>query len=97
LIDWLQQELGSIQGLVQAAAAVLAIIYVLMTWWRTKALVPTLVAMVLAGGVLWAIHNISWFQDKIGQETGMARPPLGLSLVVGRRRMEWRGGHDRRA
>ena len=94
MIEWLQQELGTVQGLVQAAAVLMAIIYVVMTWWRTKALVATVVAMVLAGAVLWAINNISWFQNKIGQDTGMVRLPMGVGFVVGWRPRRRRDGHD---
>lgn len=75
MIEWVADKLADIQQLILAAGVVLAILYVLMTWWRTKALVPTLVALLLAGIVLWAVSNIDWFKRKVGEETGSLPAP----------------------
>ena len=76
MIDWIADKLADIQQLILTAGVVLAILYVLMTWWRTKALVPTLVALLLAGIVLWAVSNIDWFKRKVGEETrSLPAPP----------------------
>ena len=71
MIDWIADKLVDIRQLILAIGVVAAIIYVLGTWWRTKAAVPTLVAMVLSGAVLWAVANINWFKEKIGDETSI--------------------------
>ena len=74
-MQWLQGKLGELQTLIQAAAVVMAIVAILGAWFRTKALVPTVTAAVLAGFVLWGISNTSWFQTKVGEETGLGTQP----------------------
>lgn len=74
-MQFLQQKLTQVQSLIQAAAVVMAIVAILGAWFRTKALVPTVTAAVLSGFVLWGINNTSWFQTKVGQETGLGAGP----------------------
>lgn len=66
--------MGEAQSLIQAAAVVMAIVTILGTYIKTKALVPTLTAAVLAGFVLWGVNNTSWFQTKVGEETSLGAP-----------------------
>ena len=68
MVGWMTVKLAEIRQLVQAGLVVAAILFVAHVWWKTKALIPTLGAMLLAGMVLWGTANIQWFQDKIGQE-----------------------------
>ncbi len=75
MIEWIADKLVDVRQLILAIGVVAAILFVLMTWWRTKALVPTLTAMLLSGAVLWAVSNIDWFKKKIGEETSMGAPP----------------------
>ena len=75
MIEWIADKLVDVRQLILAIGVVVAILFVLMTWWRTKALVPTLTAMLLSGAVLWAVGNIDWFKKKIGEETSMGAPP----------------------
>ena len=90
-MDFLRGKLGEAQSLIQAAAVVMAIVFILSAWFRTKALVPTLTAAVLSGFVLWGINNTSWFQTKVGEETGLGAPvaavtaggPVVVSLRAG--------------
>ena len=70
-MQWFQGKLTQLETLIQAAAVVMAIIAILGAWFRTKALVPTVTAAVLAGFVLWGINNTSWFQTKVGEESGL--------------------------
>ena len=79
-MQWLQGKLGEVQTLIQAAAVVMAIIAILGAWFRTKALVPTVTAAVLAGFVLWGISNTSWFQTKVGEETGLGAQPATTAV-----------------
>ena len=86
-MQWFQGKLVQVQTLIQAAAVVMAIIAILGAWFRTKALVPTVTAAILSGFVLWGINNTSWFQTKVGQETGLGVPapaaPPPIVVVVG--------------
>lgn len=82
-MQWLQGKLGEVQTLIQAGAVVMAIIAILGAWFRTKALVPTITAAVLAGFVLWGISNTSWFQTKVGEETGLGAPSAASAGHVG--------------
>lgn len=68
MISWMELKLGEIQQLIEAGLVVAAILFVAHIWWKTKALIPTLGAFLLAGGVLWGAANIQWFQNEIGQE-----------------------------
>ena len=86
-MQWFQGKLVQVQTLIQAAAVVMAIIAILGAWFRTKALVPTVTAAILAGFVLWGINNTSWFQTKVGQESGLGVPapaaPAPIVVVAG--------------
>lgn len=82
-MQWFQGKLGQVESLIQAAAVVMAIIAILGAWFRTKALVPTITAAVLSGFVLWGINNTSWFQTKVGEESGLgATAPAPVPVVV---------------
>lgn len=71
MIDWLELKIGEVQSLVVLVLGLLAIIYIGSTWWKTKALVPTVTAMVLAGAVLWGVGNVDWFRTKVAEETAI--------------------------
>ena len=61
-------KLVEIRQLIQGGLVVAAVLFIAHVWWKTKALIPTLGAMLLAGMVLWGTANIQWFQDEIGKE-----------------------------
>ena len=69
MIEWMNGLLVDLQQLIQAGVAVAAAVFVAARWWRTKALVPTITAMVMAGAVVWASANVAWFEDRIAEET----------------------------
>ena len=71
MIDWLELKIGEVQSLVVLVLGLLAIVYIGSTWWKTKALVPTITSMVLAGAVLWGVGNVDWFRTKVGEETAV--------------------------
>lgn len=71
MIEWIADKLVDIRQLILAIGVIAAIVFVLSTWWRTKAAVPTFVAMLLSGAVLWAVANIGWFKERIGEETSL--------------------------
>ncbi|MFJ4003972.1 hypothetical protein ACIPWL_10995 [Streptomyces sp. NPDC090023] len=74
VLDWANTKTGQVRALVLTVAALMAIIAVLMAWWKTRSFVGTLVAFVLAALVLWGISNLSVLQTKVGSEINEASP-----------------------
>lgn len=64
--------------------AVLAVMgAILLTYWKSKALVPTVVAMLIGGFVLWALANTGWFSSTAGTTiTNNSAPPTAHVLVI---------------
>lgn len=58
MIQFLTSMIQDAQGVILAAISVAATVYVAAVWWRTKALVPTMTAVVMAGVVLYAVNNV---------------------------------------
>lgn len=76
MTEWLQSEITQIQAVVQAGVVLLAIGVVIATYARTRAIVPTLGAIVFAGVVIWAVNNTAWFEEKVGEEFERSLPAL---------------------
>lgn len=76
MIAWMTEKLAEIRQLISAGLIVAAMLFVGHTWWKTKALVPTVGALLLAGAVLWGTSNIQWFQDEIGKEMHSLGPAV---------------------
>ncbi|WP_424892388.1 hypothetical protein [Streptomyces sp. XH2] len=68
ILDWANTKTGQVRTLVLTVATLMAIVAVLMAWWKTRSFVGTLVAFVLAALVLWGISNLSVLKDKVGSE-----------------------------
>ena len=82
VLDWANTKTGQVRTLVLTVAGLMAIIAVLMAWWKTRSFVGTLVAFVLAALVLWGISNLNVLKTKVGSEiddTGTA----AMSVVHG--------------
>jgi hypothetical protein len=62
VIEYLTQMINQAGTVVIAAVGVAATLYVAAVWWRTKALVPTMTAIVMAGVVLYAVNNVDSLQ-----------------------------------
>ena len=90
MIDWLNGKIGEVEGLVQAGAVLMAIVFILAIWWRTRNIVQTLVAMVTAGAVLFAVNNTDWFKSKVESEAGSVGIVVPL-LEAARRRRSGKG------
>jgi len=73
--DWINQEAAKVEEMLLIVIAVAAIAFVFSVWWRTKALVATISAMVLAGGVVWGSSNVDWFRDKFENEANQSSAP----------------------
>ncbi|MGH9148787.1 MAG: hypothetical protein ACRD0F_00390 [Acidimicrobiales bacterium] len=82
MLIWVQGKLAEIESLIKVAVGVMAMVYIGSVWWKTKALVPTLTALVLAGGVFWGVSNIAWLRDMVGRETNGV--PVAPRIVVDR-------------
>lgn len=72
VIDWLDAKIVDITGLVQSGIVLAAIVSVAIVYFRTKQLVATATAALLAGVVIWATNNIGWFEQKVGEEAAAA-------------------------
>ena len=80
MIPWLLHEINQAQTVVQAGVVLLGIGVVVATYARTKAIVPTLGALLFAAVVIWSVNNTGWFEDKIGQEfEGVGLPSSSVS------------------
>ena len=67
-IDWAKQEIQSLMGLTEGAALLAFGFIILATWLKTKSLIPTIVAGLVGGLVLFAVANPDWFKTKVGGE-----------------------------
>jgi hypothetical protein len=65
MIAWMATKLAEIALLIQGGLVVAAVLFIGHVWWKTKALIPTVGAMLLAGAVLWGTANIQWFQKAV--------------------------------
>lgn len=72
LLDWMNTKIGETQNTVVGGMGLLAMVYIGHVWWTTKHVIKTAVAFVLAGAVLFAITNTTWFKDQFEKETVMA-------------------------
>jgi hypothetical protein len=79
MFDLFNNLLGEAQDLVLAAVVLIAIGMVLATWVRTKAFVPTIGAIIFGAFVIWAVRNVDFFEEQIGEDITEA----GASAVVG--------------
>lgn len=60
--------IASFQTLVIAGILLLAIVFVGMTWVRTRSLAPTLGAVMLGAVVVWGVNNIDVLEDKVNED-----------------------------
>ncbi|GJF30260.1 hypothetical protein KNE206_29600 [Kitasatospora sp. NE20-6] len=82
IITWANTKVTQLNTLALAAAVLMAIIAVLMAWWKTRSFVATLVALVLAGLVIWAVNNMTTIQNKVGTEVNASRAPAAVAPVM---------------
>ncbi|WP_042449397.1 hypothetical protein [Streptacidiphilus jiangxiensis] len=82
IITWANTKITQLNTLALAAAVLMAIIAVLMAWWKTRSFVATLVALVLAGLVVWAVNNMTTIKTKVGTEVTASGPPAAVAPLV---------------
>jgi hypothetical protein len=68
--------LNSTRSVLELLALVAAIALVIFTYFKTRAMVPTLVAIVLSAAVLWAVNNPDFLEGSTEStiESGAADP-----------------------
>ena len=68
--------LNSTRSVLELLALVAAIALVIFTYFKTRAVVPTLVAIVLSGAVLWAVNSPDFLRSTTDEtiEQGAADP-----------------------
>lgn len=79
MTQWLTQEILKLQQVAEGGVVLLVILVVIATYAKTKAIVPTLGALVFGFVVIWAVHNTGWFETRIGQEFNGLAPTLVLA------------------
>lgn len=68
LVDILQNMFDTAKGLVILAVIVIGMVFVIMTWMRTRSLVPTLGALLLGAMVVWGVSAFDWFANRVGTD-----------------------------
>jgi hypothetical protein len=56
------------KSLVLGAVTIMAIVSVIMTWARTRSLVPTLGAVLLGAIVLYGVNNFDFLEKRVGDD-----------------------------
>lgn len=69
MTEFLTGMINDFSGVIKAAIAAAASVYVAAVWWKTKALVPTVTSVVMAGVVVWATANVSFLEERVDQDT----------------------------
>ncbi len=70
MTDFLTNMIADARTVILAAISAAATLYVAAVWWRTKALVPTVTAIIMAGVVLYAVNNVEVLQDGVESDAG---------------------------
>jgi O-antigen ligase len=73
VFDILNSFIADARVLVLGVIGVLAIVFVGMTWMRTRSLAPTLAAVLLGAVVVYAVNNFDDLSDDIEQDVSRRR------------------------
>ncbi|HEX8802667.1 MAG TPA: hypothetical protein VF743_00700 [Acidimicrobiales bacterium] len=68
MIDLLHNLINEALDLVTAGVVLMAIVMVVATWARTRAFVPTIGAIVFGAFVIWAVNNVDFIEEQIGED-----------------------------
>jgi hypothetical protein len=77
LVDILENMFVSAKGLIVMAMILVAMVFVIMTWMRTRSLVPTLGALLLGAFVVMGVYNFGFFSDRITEDIDRFAPEEG--------------------
>jgi len=75
MIDLLNDKIVDVEGLVRAFVGLMALVMVIVVWVRTKSFVPTLGAVLFGAFVIWAVNNVAFLEQKVGEEFQSLRAP----------------------
>jgi hypothetical protein len=78
MIEWAQGTVDQLVTLARAFTVLVAILSIIMVWYQTKALIPVLTAVLVAGVALWAVSpaGIETLKRWISEDTA------GVIVVV---------------
>ncbi|HEY7069115.1 MAG TPA: hypothetical protein VH479_03335 [Acidimicrobiales bacterium] len=68
MLEIINNFIQSFQVLVAAGILLLAIVFVGMTWIRTRSVAPTLGAVLLGAVVVWGVNNIDVLENKVNED-----------------------------
>jgi phosphotransferase system glucose/maltose/N-acetylglucosamine-specific IIC component len=68
MLDIINNFIASFRTIAEAAIVLLAIVFVGMTWVRTRSLAPTLGAVLVGAVVAYGVINIDTLQTKVEQD-----------------------------
>jgi hypothetical protein len=68
VLEIINNFIQSFQVLVAAGILLLAIVFVGMTWIRTRSVAPTLGAVLLGAVVVWGVNNIDVLENKVNED-----------------------------
>jgi hypothetical protein len=68
LLDIINGFMREFDSLIKFGIGLLAIIFVGMTWIRTRSLAPTIGAVVLGAVVVWGINNMPVLTREVGED-----------------------------
>jgi hypothetical protein len=81
VIDWLNGLIGELISLVRYAAVLVAVASVGWAYARTRSLVALLVAALTAGVFLWSVNNTDWWEQRVGEESGLGPAPAVAAIA----------------
>lgn len=82
MLDYLNGKFGEIEVVMNGGILLASIASVAIVYYRTKALVATAGAFLVAGLVVWGTANVEWFSEKIGEESSLGPPPSAEVVVL---------------
>lgn len=71
MIEFTEALIATGMSLARATIVLIAVVTVASVWWRTKALVPVVSALLVAAIVLWGTSpaGVEWLKERITRDT----------------------------
>ena len=82
MLDFLNGKFAELEVVMSGGILLAAIASVAIVYYRTKALVATAGAFLVAGLVVWGTANVDWFSNKIGEEASLGPAPSAVVVVA---------------
>ncbi len=68
MVDILEGFLEDATTLITVGISLMAIVFVMMTWVRTRSLVPTLGALLLGAVVIYGVNNYDFLSQQVKED-----------------------------